>query len=824
MKKIGILFIFFALIFGLVLLPEVYGINVDDWNYEMEQAEKDCADNAMKIIIRQNGYTYYEEIKDNNRVSDTEKKIIDINLSPNKLATNQKIEVFIFTEEKDFATAGKTNYDKNKFEVEKVSGGAADKNQLEATETDGNPSWILWSELICKEEGNYNFKFNATGFDTNDEKNPSVYFQINLTFATTAGETSKPSFKMVDSIEGWKTEGKIAEAALDDGGIKVIVRQGKYTYVTKEYKDNVINSIEKIDIELPKKIAKNEDIDVFIYTEEEGLHTVSSSIGYSVSRTKTPKSGSDSSIETEVAFDKVGSPALMGLTKIKCKENGNYGFLFQITGHDVKNGEKAHESVNFSIQINFEVSNSGDKNGTYVEAQYVDGKVEGWEEEEKKAEDVLDSGDVRIIVKQKGLTVYQNNGITDDANDRKLGTFGIDAEVEIGTDIEIFIYTEEIGLLDLEDFNGKNKFAQMYMSAASYYEKEIGGKKLKNVEEMKYKYHFSSNDNDSLTTLTTANLRETGEYNILFTFKCPYDECINFSLQLTFNNVVEKKQEYLEDFERVIEYWKGRDKNDNHLAIKVLDQNYQPLTEDPIIKNVNERGSIKKTIDLTGLKIEEVFYIELYFRYDDMLGIKEPNYTYDGNIFVEECDNYTNFKTGLVNDMFTEDGYFIKRLKVIPEMYAKKLTIIQPVQFELQSTDYDVSPWESVTSGGKKWYNLYVEILFKIGTGSEGEENTFVDATENPDYFKPSDVNDMQGVDELKNKIGIILTVITNIGMIVSVLMPAILGVKYMLGSIEEKAEFKKDMVPYLIGAVLLFSICTIIKFLQLIGNDINNA
>jgi len=51
MKKIGILFIFFALIFGLVLLPEVYGINVDDWNYEMEQAEKDCADNAMKILL-----------------------------------------------------------------------------------------------------------------------------------------------------------------------------------------------------------------------------------------------------------------------------------------------------------------------------------------------------------------------------------------------------------------------------------------------------------------------------------------------------------------------------------------------------------------------------------------------------------------------------------------------------------------------------------------------------------------------------------------------------------------------------------------------------
>ena len=35
--------------------------------------------------------------------------------------------------------------------------------------------------------------------------------------------------------------------------------------------------------------------------------------------------------------------------------------------------------------------------------------------------------------------------------------------------------------------------------------------------------------------------------------------------------------------------------------------------------------------------------------------------------------------------------------------------------------------------------------------------------------------------------------------------MVAILGVKYMMGSAEERAEYKKSMLPYLIGAILLF-------------------
>jgi len=60
---------------------------------------------------------------------------------------------------------------------------------------------------------------------------------------------------------------------------------------------------------------------------------------------------------------------------------------------------------------------------------------------------------------------------------------------------------------------------------------------------------------------------------------------------------------------------------------------------------------------------------------------------------------------------------------------------------------------------------------------------------------------------ELSEKV---LGIIQVVGIIVSVATLMILGIKYMMGSVDEKAEYKKTMVPYVIGAVLLFGATTI--------------
>ena len=65
-----------------------------------------------------------------------------------------------------------------------------------------------------------------------------------------------------------------------------------------------------------------------------------------------------------------------------------------------------------------------------------------------------------------------------------------------------------------------------------------------------------------------------------------------------------------------------------------------------------------------------------------------------------------------------------------------------------------------------------------------------------------------------------IVSFIRGIGTIVSVAALAIMGIKYMVGSVEEKAEYKKEMVPYLVGAVLVFGISNLITPLYNIFNS----
>ena len=72
------------------------------------------------------------------------------------------------------------------------------------------------------------------------------------------------------------------------------------------------------------------------------------------------------------------------------------------------------------------------------------------------------------------------------------------------------------------------------------------------------------------------------------------------------------------------------------------------------------------------------------------------------------------------------------------------------------------------------------------------------------DDFK--DKIDTKDTEDIKDYGGKLLGVIRVIGTIVSVGMIMVLGIKYMIGSAEERAEYKKTLLPYLIGAVLLFA------------------
>lgn len=57
---------------------------------------------------------------------------------------------------------------------------------------------------------------------------------------------------------------------------------------------------------------------------------------------------------------------------------------------------------------------------------------------------------------------------------------------------------------------------------------------------------------------------------------------------------------------------------------------------------------------------------------------------------------------------------------------------------------------------------------------------------------------------------GKVLGIIRNCGIIASVIVISIIGLKYMLGSLDEKANYKENAVPYIAGCALLL-LCTTI-------------
>ena len=65
---------------------------------------------------------------------------------------------------------------------------------------------------------------------------------------------------------------------------------------------------------------------------------------------------------------------------------------------------------------------------------------------------------------------------------------------------------------------------------------------------------------------------------------------------------------------------------------------------------------------------------------------------------------------------------------------------------------------------------------------------------------------------ELNEQGGIILGIVSNVGIVVAVVAIMVMGIKFMLGSVEEKAQYKEHMKPYVIGVFMLFCIFAILR------------
>lgn len=75
--------------------------------------------------------------------------------------------------------------------------------------------------------------------------------------------------------------------------------------------------------------------------------------------------------------------------------------------------------------------------------------------------------------------------------------------------------------------------------------------------------------------------------------------------------------------------------------------------------------------------------------------------------------------------------------------------------------------------------------------------------------------------DEFLRMVGVILGVVQVVGSLMSIICLIVLGIKYMLGSVEEKAQYKKTLWPYLLGAIMVFGISNILNIIYIVGTNI---
>lgn len=89
--------------------------------------------------------------------------------------------------------------------------------------------------------------------------------------------------------------------------------------------------------------------------------------------------------------------------------------------------------------------------------------------------------------------------------------------------------------------------------------------------------------------------------------------------------------------------------------------------------------------------------------------------------------------------------------------------------------------------------------------------NTVCFADINTGSYRPDNLTSSD-YDTAFEMAGTIVGVLKTVGTVIAVVGIMIIGIKYMIGSVEQKAEYKKTMIPYIVGCIFIFAIGQIVS------------
>jgi len=83
------------------------------------------------------------------------------------------------------------------------------------------------------------------------------------------------------------------------------------------------------------------------------------------------------------------------------------------------------------------------------------------------------------------------------------------------------------------------------------------------------------------------------------------------------------------------------------------------------------------------------------------------------------------------------------------------------------------------------------------------------------DYLSLPEAQSTDTSDKAKDITGMVLAVVQAVGISAAVIMLIVLGIKYMSAAPNDRAEIKKHMVVYVVGAILLFAASTAVGIIR---------
>lgn len=114
----------------------------------------------------------------------------------------------------------------------------------------------------------------------------------------------------------------------------------------------------------------------------------------------------------------------------------------------------------------------------------------------------------------------------------------------------------------------------------------------------------------------------------------------------------------------------------------------------------------------------------------------------------------------------------------------------------------------------KKIINLLFLFIVLLGMYS----NVFADDINTGDY---TDIYNPGGTGGLNTMGGKILGLVQAIGTSVSVIMIVVIAIRYFVSAPDQKADVKSKLIPFLIGAILLFGASNLLSLLVTVVRDI---